>query len=1256
MATTMSLSNLSTNIDLLSSSSSSAAAVVAASLHGHDVTNQTNNSHNSLDQSITPQLFTQLGTITSSTISRDPNELCTNLNMVDRHLTNSNFSSFIQQHSQYPISNQLTSNSSNYFTQSNTHLSTTNCVSMLQQQQPQPHHHHHHQHQHQQHSELKRDHYEMLDMSTDPTNQFGLVRSWIAQQQQQQQNRQNNVNHLHHPNPHQNSPECSNSPSDQSNFLINTPNQSHGCLMNSQSQNNNNNPNFNHILSISPNSLGNHNTTNNNSNTNNSTNNGTRNGSMVSAYSAVAAVHHLTQMSNQMVGAINASNNNNNPNNNSVVGCLFDNTTGSMINNHVSFNNRGLSSNQLVNPTRYTHCTPRMEVAWARFEKQPPNNLRKSNFFHFIIALYDQNRHPIEVERAAFIDFVEKDKEPEGEKTNNGIHYRIRLLFANGVQQDQDLYIRLVDSSTKQPIAYEGQDKNPEMCRVLLTHEVMCSRCCERKSCGNRNETPSDPVILDRHFLKFFMKCNQNCLKNAGNPRDMRRFQVAISSTHAIERKLLCISDNMFVHNNSKHGRRIRRTDSIDGVYSTISPVIKALSPNEGWVTGGETITVIGENFFPGLQIVFGSTAVWGELITPHALRVSTPPRHLSGVVEVTLAFKNKTFCKNNPGRFAYIAMTDPTIEYGFQRLCKIIPRHPGDPERLPREIILKRAADLAEALYTMPNRGGIGFRSPHLQLASQSLQPTSSLSSSIFCTNQGETEERAEEEERHQQHSQHLTDSNQNLDNRCTSSSSNVNNNNNTSHISLCPNVSSVQMGSMNSFLALTGQNGINFYPYGITTSTTTSAAAPSILSNLELNEHRDNLSALHDSRISLHKAFYTFDRKDVDNVISSGYCCCTTTGTSTTTTMATTTTTAHLIHSNSNSTSIINDDIIGMSQSSPESGTVTSNSSGGLESVQNDMNCLDNINHNNSPTNSNNDELQNSLNCHHHHHQQQQSHSHRQSQLNLHRNQHGFEDIVEDDNEEGDNNDNNNNNNTHDHLNNHRSCLTLSNKKLKQSNIYTESINHNHNHHHHYHHHHPLKRLRCDWSIEEKHMNETRQRQEIYDVIKMPNDSFQTITRNIAPFLRHINDEMNYNVNVLPEMNSSIMKHHDKPLITTSLNTDFASNLNPSYHVSQANILDSNNDNCLLKSVNTNEITEYNEHRIKTSNNVNQSICPQITSYSKFNKSSSLYEHNRDRHQIPLSKSTCRLPSSELTSMVENKTTDDNSWTGSSYNLQVS
>lgn len=47
---------------------------------------------------------------------------------------------------------------------------------------------------------------------------------------------------------------------------------------------------------------------------------------------------------------------------------------------------------------------------------------------------------------------------------------------------------------------------------------------------GQRGHLPSPrcpPSFLPRFFLKFFLKCNQNCLKNAGNPRDMRRFQVS---------------------------------------------------------------------------------------------------------------------------------------------------------------------------------------------------------------------------------------------------------------------------------------------------------------------------------------------------------------------------------------------------------------------------------------------------------------------------------------------------------------------------------------------------------------------------------------------------------------------------------------------------------------------------------------------------------------------------------------------------------
>lgn len=49
------------------------------------------------------------------------------------------------------------------------------------------------------------------------------------------------------------------------------------------------------------------------------------------------------------------------------------------------------------------------------------------------------------------------------------------------------------------------------------------------------------------------------------------------------------------------------------------------------------------------LSLIFSS-----QLITPHAIRVQTPPRHIPGVVEVTLSYKSKQFCKGTPGRFIY--------------------------------------------------------------------------------------------------------------------------------------------------------------------------------------------------------------------------------------------------------------------------------------------------------------------------------------------------------------------------------------------------------------------------------------------------------------------------------------------------------------------------------------------------------------------------------------------------------------------------
>ncbi|GAA6095894.1 transcription factor COE1-like [Tachysurus ichikawai] len=192
-------------------------------------------------------------------------------------------------------------------------------------------------------------------------------------------------------------------------------------------------------------------------------------------------------------------------------------------------------------------------------------------------------------------------------------------------------------------------------------------------------------VILDsgmRFFLKFFLKCNQNCLKNAGNPRDMRRFQVVISTTVNVDGHVLAVSDNMFVHNNSKHGRRARRLDPSEAA----TPCIKAISPSEGWTTGGATVIIIGDNFFDGLQVVFGTMLVWSELITPHAIRVQTPPRHIPGVVEVTLSYKSKQFCKGAPGRFVYTGETraNPNPAVFFSSGSFRPPPPPPPPPPLP--------------------------------------------------------------------------------------------------------------------------------------------------------------------------------------------------------------------------------------------------------------------------------------------------------------------------------------------------------------------------------------------------------------------------------------------------------------------------------------------------------------------------------------------------------------------------------------------
>jgi early B-cell factor len=83
------------------------------------------------------------------------------------------------------------------------------------------------------------------------------------------------------------------------------------------------------------------------------------------------------------------------------------------------------------------------------------------------------------------------------------------------------------------------------------------------------------------------------------------------------------------------------------------NPIIKAVCPSEGPITGGTTVIIVGDNFFEGLQVVIGPLLIWGELISPHAIKIQAPARQ-AGPYDVTLSFKGKQFCRDMPGRFVY--------------------------------------------------------------------------------------------------------------------------------------------------------------------------------------------------------------------------------------------------------------------------------------------------------------------------------------------------------------------------------------------------------------------------------------------------------------------------------------------------------------------------------------------------------------------------------------------------------------------------
>ncbi|KAH9389460.1 Transcription factor COE1 [Tyrophagus putrescentiae] len=162
------------------------------------------------------------------------------------------------------------------------------------------------------------------------------------------------------------------------------------------------------------------------------------------------------------------------------------------------------------------------------------------------------------------------------------------------------LILLVVDAATKAVVRYEGGDKNVDLQRVLLTHSALCSRCFVQKQlCGNEKDSPSAPRLVKSRIiggisLTFFLRCNQNCFKQAaavnsflgvspkaGKPLSLsslssltiealtcrrRKFQLAVivDVAGSGSSEVAYYSTEFFVHNSSKMQDPLSRRTTTD--------------------------------------------------------------------------------------------------------------------------------------------------------------------------------------------------------------------------------------------------------------------------------------------------------------------------------------------------------------------------------------------------------------------------------------------------------------------------------------------------------------------------------------------------------------------------------------------------------------------------------------------------------------------------------------------------------------------
>eukprot|EP00731_Ephydatia_muelleri_P038370 Em0735g4a len=230
---------------------------------------------------------------------------------------------------------------------------------------------------------------------------------------------------------------------------------------------------------------------------------------------------------------------------------------------------------------------PPHTIVVAQFEKQPPDNMRKSNFFNFEVQLFDSNSQVIEICKANFNDFYD-------------------------------------------------------------SHEVSPSLLC---------------------------KMQQNCLKNAGNPKTQTKVPALTACP-------------------------IPPTPCPTSLHQASLYIIAAsrvrldLWRHPGWHSGND--------FFEGLEVVFGTLPASCEVLSPNAIAVRAPQSPRPGEVDITLTFKGSQFCMHNPGKFLYISTDDEDLDHNFARLERIL-RNQDDQDNIPKDILLRRAADALEMFYSFP-------------------------------------------------------------------------------------------------------------------------------------------------------------------------------------------------------------------------------------------------------------------------------------------------------------------------------------------------------------------------------------------------------------------------------------------------------------------------------------------------------------------------------------------------------------------------